>query len=82
MNKIGNWAHNWLVNLDRTVASLFGAPPEETISSEIGRHDKNPVVEVAADALDAIQKDHVENAQAYATALDKAAAAYYAAGGK
>lgn len=26
-----------LYNLDRAVASLFGAPPQETISSEVGR---------------------------------------------
>ena len=28
---------NFLYNLDRAVASLFGAPPQETISSEVGR---------------------------------------------
>ena len=28
---------NWLYNLDRSIASLFGAPPQETISSEVGR---------------------------------------------
>jgi hypothetical protein len=28
---------NCLYNLDRAVASLFGAPPQETISSEVGR---------------------------------------------
>lgn len=28
---------NFFYNLDRAVASLFGAPPQETISSEVGR---------------------------------------------
>ena len=28
---------NFLYNLDRAVASLGGAPPQETISSEVGR---------------------------------------------
>jgi hypothetical protein len=28
---------DFLYNLDRAGASLFGAPPQETISSEIGR---------------------------------------------
>ena len=66
---------NFLVNLDRAVASLFGAPPEETISSEIGRHDATcPVAELAADALDLVQKDHVENAVAHADALERAVA--------
>lgn len=33
MSRIGNF----LYNLDRAVASLGGAPPQETISSEVGR---------------------------------------------
>lgn len=61
---------DFLYNTDRAIASLFGAAPQETISSEIGRHDKNPVVGVAAKALDAIQKNHVENAVIHATKLD------------
>lgn len=63
---------NFLYNEDRAVASLGGAPPQETISSEIGRHDKNPVVDLAADALDDIQKNHVEDAIAHANRLDAA----------
>lgn len=63
---------NFLYNLDRAAASLFGAKPQETISSEIGRHDQNPIVDVAADALDDIQKNHVENAVTHANALDAA----------
>lgn len=63
---------NFLYNLDRAVASLFGAPPQETISSEIGRHQSNPLVDLAADALDGIQKDHVEKAVKHADRLAKA----------
>ena len=63
---------NFLYNIDRSVASLFGAPPQETISSEIGRHESNPVDEEAADVLDAIQKNHVENAVLHADKLDAA----------
>lgn len=60
---------NFLYNVDRSIASLFGAPPQETISSEIGRHESNPVDKVAADVLDDIQKDHVENAVIHADKL-------------
>ena len=63
---------NFLYNSDRAIASIFGASPQETISSEIGRHESNPVDEEAADALDAIQKDHVENAVIHANTLDAA----------
>lgn len=62
---------NFLYNIDRAIASLCGAPPQETISSEVGRHDKNPVADVVADMLDDIQKDHVENAITHANSLDK-----------
>jgi hypothetical protein len=63
---------NFLNNEDRSIASLGGAPPQETISSEIGRHESNPIDEEAADVLDAIQKDHVENAVLHADKLDAA----------
>jgi hypothetical protein len=64
---------NFLYNEDRSIASLGGAPPEETISSEIGRHAAtNPVAEEAADVLDDIKKDHVENAVIHANKLDAA----------
>ena len=63
---------DFLYNVDRAVASLFGAPPQETISSEIGRHKNNPAAEEAADVLDAIQKNHVENAVIHADRLDAA----------
>ena len=51
-----------LYNADRAVASLFGAPCQEIISSEIGRRESNPIDEEAADILDATQKNHVEKA--------------------
>lgn len=31
---------DFLYNIDRAVASLFGAPPQETISSEVGRVER------------------------------------------
>ncbi len=64
------WFVNFLYNLDRAIASLFGAPAQETISSEIGRHESNPIVEEAADVLDAIQPNHVENAVKSADKLE------------
>ena len=63
---------NFLYNVDRALASLFGAPRQETISSEIGRHQDQPIVEEASDVLDAIQPGHVEAAVKKADALDKA----------
>lgn len=35
---------NFLYNLDRAVASLFGAPAQETISSEVGRVERGEAV--------------------------------------
>lgn len=64
----------FVYNEDRAIDSLAGGPPQETISSEIGRHDEsNPVAHVAAKVLDGIQKDHVENAEIDANYLDAAA---------
>ena len=63
---------DFLYNVDRAIASLFGAPPQETISSEIGRHESNPIDEAAADVLDGIQKDHVDKAVIHADKLDAA----------
>lgn len=64
---------HFLYNLDRAIASLFGAPPQETISSETGRAAKrgDKIAEVGKDILDTIQKDHCENAIVHATKLDK-----------
>lgn len=36
MSRLGNF----LYNLDRATASLFGAPAQETISSEVGRVER------------------------------------------
>src|SRR5262249_18005951 len=64
---------DFLYNADRAIASLFGAPPHETISSEISRHAAtNPVAEEAEDVLDDIQKNHCENAVLHADKLDAA----------
>ena len=64
---------DFLYNIDRAIASLFGAPPQETISSEIGRHAATcPVADTACDALDFIQKDHCKNAVIHADKLNAA----------
>lgn len=62
----------FLYNEDRAIASVAGAPPQETISSEIGRGAKagDPVAKAAEDVLDTIQKDHCENAVIHANKLD------------
>jgi hypothetical protein len=56
--------------MDRAVASLFGAKPQETISSEIGRHESIAIVEEAKDVLDAIDPGHVEKAVVHADKLE------------
>lgn len=65
---------NFLYNLDRADASLDGAPPQETISSQIGRAAlKGKWWGKAGRAvLDAIQPGHCENAIKHADALDAA----------
>ena len=68
--KLKSMLLNFLYNEDRAIASLAGAPPQETISSELGRHDANPVDDVAADLLDDIQANHTEVAIKHADALD------------
>lgn len=66
---------DFFYNEDRAVASAFGAPPEETISSEVGRHRfSNPFADLLYKVLDKIQTNHVEKAEADANILDKAAA--------
>ena len=73
--KITSSIKNFLYNLDRAVASVFGAPPQETISSEIGRHDdhdNDSIPDVVGTILDKIQKDHVESAVTHADQLDAA----------
>lgn len=64
---------NFLYNQDRSIASLFGAPPQETISSEVGRHAKDDVAAKAlADVLNTIDPGHTKDAIEHADALDKA----------
>lgn len=64
---------DFIYNLDRAIASLFGAPPQETISSEAGRHEAtNPLADAASDVLDKIQPGHTENAIIHANLLDAA----------
>ena len=64
---------NFLYNEDRAIASAIGAPPQETLSSEIGRHqDDSPVIDILQDTLDTIQKDHTKKAIAHADRLNKA----------
>lgn len=73
--KITSSIKNFLYNLDRAIASAFGAPPQETISSEIGRHDdhdNDSVPDIAGTVLDKIQKQHVEDAVQHADKLDAA----------
>jgi hypothetical protein len=63
---------NFLYNLDRAVASLCGAPPQETISSEVGRHHfTNPAASLIYRVLDKIQRNHCENAIVHANKLDQ-----------
>ena len=69
---IGSRLVDFVYNIDRAVASLLGAPPQDTISSEIGKHDSNPVAEATEDALDKVQRNHVENAVKHASILDAA----------
>jgi hypothetical protein len=63
---------DFLYNEDRAVASLGGAPAQETISSEAGRlMHKELWASLLARMLDAIQPDHVENAIIHADSLEK-----------
>ncbi len=69
------WVKNTLYNLDRTVASLFGASPQETISSWLGRESRKPgtdPTDVACEILDAIDHGHCEHAVTHADKLKQA----------
>lgn len=83
MKKLLHWLHNVGINLDRTVASAAGAPPDETISSEIGRHAvTNPVAKVADQVLDATLPGgkhgrHCEDAAAWADAAERGEREFY-----
>ena len=77
MKKLKSCLLNFLYNLDRAIASLFGAPPQETISSETGRamarsdHDLDDVpAEILGKALNEIQPGHTDHAIAHADKLD------------
>ena len=72
LSKIKYCIINFLYNEDRAIASLGGAPPQETLSSEIGRHQENPIVNVVQDVLDKVSKEHTQKAITHANALDKA----------
>ncbi len=62
-----------LYNLDRAVASLAGAPPQETISSEAGRHqDDSEAAAVLCRLLNWIDPGHCDHALKHADALDQA----------
>ena len=64
---------DFLYNEDRALASLAGAAPQETISSEAGRLQNTELwARILSDVLDTIQKQHVERAESHAEALDKA----------
>lgn len=72
MQSLWQRLRNFLYNEDRAVASLGGAPRQETISSEIGRGAANnqPLAEAAEQILDAIQPGHCENAMKNADRLN------------
>jgi hypothetical protein len=71
LKRIKTIALNFLYNEDRAIASICGAPPQETVSAVIGRHMDNPVAHVAGELLDAIDENHVEDAVARADALER-----------
>jgi len=68
---------NTFYNLDRSIASFFGCPPQETISSMTGRAAKRGVWYGVAGRylLDHVLSpralNHCENAIIHADALDK-----------
>ena len=63
---------NFLYNLDRTVASSFGAPPQETLSSWFFGRRKLPgkLDDLGCKVLDKIDPNHCEDAVAHADKLD------------
>ena len=81
MGRLGNF----LYNLDRAVASLGGAPPQETISSEVGRVARGQAeghwrwetwaAKKLSNWLDTTPriwgKDHTQHAIEHADALDR-----------
>jgi len=69
---MANRVFNFFYNIDRAIASLFGAPPQATISAEIEKHEQNPVAEAAEDVLNKLQSNHAELAEDRATRLEAA----------
>lgn len=63
---------NVLYNLDRTLASVFGAPPQETLSSYFfGRRNiPGPIDDIGCKILDKIDANHCEDAIKHADKLD------------
>ena len=59
---------NCAYNLDRAAASLLGAHPQATLSSEVGRQD----LEWAGAILNGLDQDHIAKAQAPAKRLQEA----------
>lgn len=79
----GNWIHNVALNLDRTVASMFGAPQDISISAELERHEHNPIVGPFEHTVNWVachvfrQPNHCEDADAVESAEQKAIDEYY-----
>ena len=72
-DKIKRNTFNCVYNLDRALASLCGADPQDTMSGVFGKDQvTNPLAEEAVDVLDAIQKDHAELAAKRDEQLTKA----------
>lgn len=69
------WLDNWLYNLDRFAASLLGAPPQETLSSQCGRAlraGKGGIKTWLATILNWIEPGHTDKAIAHADRLNHA----------
>lgn len=63
---------DFLYNEDRALASLAGAPAQETISSEAGRLDHQEYwATVLCDVLNWIQPGHCQHAVIHADSLEK-----------
>lgn len=70
--EIGRRLINFLYNEDRAIASIGGAPAQETISAASEIHKANPVVDVLEDGLNKIQPGHTVSALEHARALEAA----------
>lgn len=61
MSTIGAYFMNILVAFDQFVNTIFGGPPDETISARWGK-GKSQIDEAGADVLNAIEPGHTEGA--------------------